>query len=359
MGTVGARGYLCEVPRGHSWQLRGGTAVVASALVMPAVTACADDEPKPRGWEVGLELDESEGALLSVWGDAADDVWAVGGQPGAVDAGGQATMVHFDGAAWSEHALPASLGDLPMLNWIYGVDGQLVTVGEGGVVLRSASGAGDDWTLEPTPTDVPLWGVWGPSAEDLWAVGGDATPNSGAPALLHYEGGSWVEVTVPDLDRNCDALFKVWGAGGDEVFAVGDAGIILRYDGVEWTQVPSGVSADLISLWGTGPDDIVAVGGRSNGTVLRWDGEAWSGDTLLGAPGLNGVWVGEDGEATVVGTLGFAARVPTTNDYEQEQSEAGPLVLHAVFGFDGGERFAVGGTLDRSPPLRGILVQSL
>lgn len=345
----------------HSGHVAGLRAA-SIAVTMMVLGGCPAEDPAPEGWTVAVELETDRGALLSAWGPEPDDIWAVGGQPGEVDAGGRATLLHFDGDDWSDAALGGDLdANTPMLNWIYGVDGTLVTVGEGGVILRSAAGDGGDWQVEASPTDLPLWGVWGAAADDLWAVGGDATPGTGNPVLLHRDAGGWARVDVPTLDRDCDALFKVWGAG-DRVFAVGDAGVILGRDpdtGV-WAQVSSGTTSDLISLWGTGPDDMVAVGGRSNGTLLRWNGERWSGGTLGGAPGLNGVWVDAGGRAHVVGTRGYAAHVEAGGAEPIElDSGAVPLVLHAVFGFgEGDEKVAVGGTLDRSPPLEGVLISA-
>ena len=37
-------------------------------------------------------------------------------------------------------------------------------------------------------------------------------------------------------------LSDVWGSGGSNVFAVGDAGTILRYDGSNWSAMSSGTS---------------------------------------------------------------------------------------------------------------------
>ncbi len=341
-------------------QQLGRSACVLAGLV--ALVSGCDPAPDPSPeteWEVGRTTDEDVGAYLSVWGSARTDVWALGGQPDTSQGDGFLALAHFDGTSWSD-ATPTGLGELPMQNWIYGVDGELWTVGERGVTLHSPGGSGDDWEMVPAPVDVPIWGVWGPAADDLWAVGGDATPGSGDPVLLHYTGGAWETVEVPELDRSCDALFKVWGTGPDQAFAVGDSGVILGWDGNTWAQVPSGTSSDLISLWGTGPDEIIAVGGRSNATVLRWDGSAWTSESLPGLPGLNGVWVDADGRATVVGILGKVATLePGTYEFAEEDSNAAPMVLHAAFGLEDGARFSVGGTLDRSPPLSGIIVQYL
>ena len=115
---------------------------------------------------------------------------------------------------------------------------------------------------------------------------------------------------------------------------------------------------DLISLWGTGPDDIVAVGGRDIGAIARFDGERWSAQDVGMLPGLNGVWMNDAGTAITVGSMGRAAVIAADGfEFQTVPSGAGLMVLHAVYGFADGTRYAVGGTLDRSPPLQGIIVE--
>jgi hypothetical protein len=315
------------------------------------ICGCEDpSEPQPARYELGLELGEDEGALMSVWGSGPERIFAVGGQPEA--AGETGILYSFDGSNWEAEALPDGT---PMLNWVYGAGDDVWLVGNLGTAMRGQPGG---WSATDTGSDQPLWGVWGGTGDDLWAVGGD--PFGDEPVLLHWDGQAWSSETIPDLDRDCASLFKVWGTAGDNVYAVGDAGVILHWQGDGWEQELSGTGSDLISLWGTGPDDIVVAGGRSNGTLARWDGESWTSQTLAGIAGLNGVWVDAAGEATVVGALGaVAVLAPGSFEFEFEDNPAGNQVLHAVFGLEDGSRVAVGGNLLDSPPWEGVLIQKL
>lgn len=320
-----------------------------------ALTGC-EREPSseaPDGvWEVALDADESLGTFLSVWGPASDDVWAVGGQTSSLSDPGDGTVMHFDGETWSEVELPP---DTPLLNWVHGLHAdEAWMVGNAGAALHLEGG---QWTAISTGVQVQLWGVWMAAPDDVWAVGGDPFEQDGAGALLHYDGSAWSSVELPPLDRASRALFKVWGTGPDDVFAVGDGGVILHFDGTSWTQQPSGTGNDLISLWGTGPNEIVAVGGRQVGTIARYDGSTWQVRDVGRIPGLNGVWVDAQGDAVLVGNRGFAVGLPAQSfEIEPQSTDAGLLVLHAVYGFEDGRRFAVGGSLDRSPPYVGIIV---
>jgi hypothetical protein len=75
------------------------------------------------------------------------------------------------------------------------------------------------------------------------------------------------------------------------VFAVGDGGTILRWDGHGWTAASSGVTADLMGVWGSGAAaDVYAVGSSDGkGVILRFDGAGWK--TVYSGPArLRGVW---------------------------------------------------------------------
>lgn len=327
-----------------------GIGLVALCTVASACPASPNDDAQ---WEVGLDADEDVGALMSVWGPSPDDVYVVGGQPATSADGGFGVMFHFDGRDWSRVSLPA---DTPMLNWVFGSDEQVVAVGEAGTVLRSRDGGQSFESFGPAGITDPLWGVWGPSDDELWAVGGD--PFVPTSQLLHYRNGSWTELSLPALDRPEGSLFKVWGTDAEHVWVVGDAGIVLSYDGQAWQQQLAGTTSDLVSLWGTGPNEVAAIGGRANGTLARFDGSSWSSEVLAGLPGLNGMWMGGDGAALIGGVFGTLAELPAgSSTFERLEFSVNPLVIHAVYGFDDGSRFAVGGSLDRSPPYIGVIAQ--
>jgi len=69
-------------------------------------------------------------------------------------------------------------------------------------------------------------------------------------------------------------LRDVWGVDNENVFAVGDEGTILHYDGVSWERMNSGTTADLWGVWGCGPQSVYAAG--ENGTLLIFNGTNWT-----------------------------------------------------------------------------------
>ena len=61
-------------------------------------------------------------------------------------------------------------------------------------------------------------------------------------------------------------LYDVWGSNND-VYAVGNSGTILHYDGSSWSAMSSGTTNILYGVWGSSNNDVYAVGGV--GTILR------------------------------------------------------------------------------------------
>lgn len=190
-----------------------------------------------------------------------------------------------------------------------------------------------------------LLGVWSDGAE-YWIAGG-ARGDSGGVVLrgrdvLRYE-------PIP----SGPALWWIWGHG-DQRWAVGEAGRVLRFDGRTWgvepTQLPD--SAVLWGVWGSGPDDLWAVGGSPRpggpkGIVLRSSGDgAWRqlDDAVLPDTNLYKAWGSGPNDVHLVGEAGVALRwdgatlrrVPTATDD----------LIFTVHGRAGGLVLAVGGTMN-------------
>ncbi len=66
--------------------------------------------------------------------------------------------------------------------------------------------------------------------------------------------------------------FRDLWADGEQLWAVGEGGRAVHFDGLSWTEWDTGTDQDLHSVEG-GPSGIWAVG--DNGTIVHFDGEAW------------------------------------------------------------------------------------
>jgi hypothetical protein len=333
---------------GSSGDATGATATSSAASTGDESTTGGGED----GWHIALEVGENVGAFYSVWGTSTDALYVVGGQPlgGGASVG---AMFRHAGGEWTQVDVPEGAGKL---NWVTGVGDARFVVGDLGTILRRT---GDDdatpWALEGCDTVLPLWGVWGAADDDVWVVGGDGFMRP--PVLCHWDGAQWSEGVLPEPSFETFALFKIWGAAADDIWAVGDDGWLVHYDGIAWTEVPSGTDFDLIALWGTGPDEILAVGGRASAMLVRRDAAAWTPSAADALLGLNGIWMDQDGTSWVVGVMGTAGRVaPGATEIVVEDPDT-LLTLHATFSAEGERLFAVGGSIDAAPPFVGVIVE--
>ncbi len=115
------------------------------------------------------------------------------------------------------------------------------------------------------------------------AVHLSCSPGPTVPPSPVTDTDGWTLVTPKPLYQNLNA---VYAATRHDVWAVGDGGTIVRFDGWNSQIVPSGTSGRLCGIHGTGPSDIYAVGYR---TILHFDGTRWT-TALRPDADLRGVW---------------------------------------------------------------------
>ena len=229
------------------------------------------------------------GRGFGIWGFDADDVWAIGwlGQIGNYDGNdvvlsGVSIFIE-DRTFESGYAL---WGMTPATMIGVGVDG--------GIIKRTDDGS--TFQIVESHTSVDLSDLWGNADDDIYAVGEYGT-------ILHYDGSNWDKISaVPTIQ----SLNGVWGTGADDIFAVGDFGTILHYDGSVWNAQYAGTTEHLTDVFGLGPSQVFAVG--FNGTILRYDGVKWDPDMSNTTASLEGVW-GNDDTVWAVGDEGVIVQL--------------------------------------------------
>ena len=225
---------------------------------------------------------------MDVWGSSASDVYVVGNA---------AKVLHYDGTTWSlmtsglSNMLPDVWGASPRDIFAVSWDGTIVHFD--GVSWRSMG--------SPAPS-ASLYGVWGTSASDVYAVGG--LPY--AAAAFHYDGTSWSEIST-GVTRSIEA---VWGVSGADIYAAGVDGNVFHYDGTSWTRVAFDVPIHVNEIWGSSATDIYFAGADSldHATVLHYDGTTWR---LMRSPipyALGGIWGAPTGEVFATGDKGTIVR---------------------------------------------------
>ncbi len=101
----------------------------------------------------------------------------------------------------------------------------------------------------------------------------------------------------PQSSQTTVQLNAVWGSSARDVWAVGAYGTVMHYDGTAWSAGTSGTEEHLFGVWGVSPSDVWAVG--YNGTIIHYDGNTWGSqdsggtDILLDVGGTSAtdVWV--------------------------------------------------------------------
>ncbi len=112
-------------------------------------------------------------------------------------------------------------------------------------LLFACGPGGPEWIRAEVPTTQSLHTIHGTSATDVYAVGNLGT-------LLHYDGTTWKA-----LDAGGPAnLMGVWAASPSEVWVVGGSGTVLRGNHQRFTPVAGAPKASFTKVWGTAPDDV-------------------------------------------------------------------------------------------------------
>ena len=229
----------------------------------------------------------TEKTLYGVWWASKNEAFAVG------DKG---LILHFNGEAWTV----MNSGTTLRLRAIWGASASDVfAVGETGTILHYD---GSSWKKMTCPTPLTVQGIWGNSGTDVYAVGGaSASDTSIGSFIIHYDGRQWT--TQADLITP-ERFHGVWGEG-DTVFAAGEAGAIFFSDtaGTAWSGMNSKTVETFRGLWGLSDTDVYAVG--DYGTILQYDGSAWqpmsSGTNLR----LFSIWGSSQKSIYAVGDAGL------------------------------------------------------
>ena len=146
-----------------------------------------------------------------------------------------------------------------------------------------------------------------------------------------------------------DDLEDVWTAGPNETWAVGECGTIMRWDGTAWTVQTGQWNDGWKALWGANPTDsrdlwIVGTGGR----IARHDGRTWFRIPSPTSETLHDVWGASASDVWAVGDAGTILRWNGTT-WRTVPSPTTDVLL-AVWGTGPNDVWAVGG-LPRFPTM--------
>jgi hypothetical protein len=308
-----------EVPSGTTGVIRALWASGPNDVWVSVVEDEDEDHPKPsvRRWngEQWLTLPSVHGEVHALWGRGPGDVWA---------AGERGLLAHWTGLSWAQ--VPGTDRDYPFSSvrgsssgdlWIGGYllwrfDGErmhpqefdtfqaygfgaiaihgdkpLLAVGQEGVLLRPWEG--ERWDVQVARPRFDFKDVWVNSPTQAWATRSDGL-------LSRWDGTSWRQ--VPDLDPM--ALYGVSGSSASDVWVVGrslrdDKALIVHFDGRGWRQWAFGTAERFTDVWALDANTAWVVEGSGN--IYRWRRGEWNLDStqkhvLLGVHGSSedNVW---------------------------------------------------------------------
>jgi len=175
--------------------------------------------------------------------------------------------------------------------------------------VLDTSGKGIQWIRSKGFTFETVYGLWGPSANELWLIGDNRPQGSQIARVLHgtRESVASADFTWTQVDSKATTRLRgLWGSSANDVWVVGDNGTIRHFDAnaTEAEIVESTTRSNLNAVWGSGPNDIWVVG--DSGTILHFDGNSWSESVaafLVGRkkPELYGIWGSGPDDVWIVG----------------------------------------------------------
>ncbi len=312
--------------------------------VLLFIASCGDDGPEEEArWQLLGEKRPS--SLLAVWASSLSDVWVVGGREGA---GMGPSVFHYDGVTWSK----LDTGQVNVDLWqVFGfADGTVFMAGSNGTILRYRNGAFEKLSTPATDT---VFGLWGSSPDDVWAVGGQT---AGRGFAWRFQGTSFEPVAGLPAELAMGTVWKVTGRAADDVWMSCARGLVLHWDGQTLSNERiGGMEENLFSIGCHAGRCVSAGSNLANGVLYQNDGQGWTSKV----PTNDGpVWRGVTpmGEhAYVVGAFGAVIRLDGgrwVSDPHGLTTES----LHAAWADADGNLFAVGGKFDRALTIDGVLI---
>ncbi|MDH3328700.1 MAG: hypothetical protein OEM01_05650 [Desulfobulbaceae bacterium] len=166
----------------------------------------------------------------------------------------------------------------------------------------------------------------------------DPPPSLTPPAGTTWQGNSGRKWSVV-FQLAGTSLNSIWGSSGTDIFAVGDSGTVLHFDGKSWNEENTGTSTDLYGVWGASAARVYAVG--ESGLVLHYDGENWS--TTFPVPDtLHTAWCGSNSTCLAAGqnTSILAGTDPLSWSPDYSGDAIGSL--HGIWGSSESDLYVVG-----------------
>jgi len=287
----------------------GPSGQAGSATSSPSLPASPSAAATAGAWRIDPSPSPSNDNYLNgVACTSSNNCWAVGYYYNANKGSGEKTLIeHWNGLSWNVVAAPdpmwgdhlsgvacASVVDCWAVGGVFG--------GFSNTVIEHWNG--ESWLAVLPPFTVDggsLNGVTCVSASDCWAVGYHAVSESSGTLIEHWDGGGWTIVpSEPYYGLNglntlnavsCLSAVDCW-AVGEIVYRQSTTSVMEHWNGTSWVALtvspPEEVGSDLADVSCVSPEDCWAVGGTLGdqvGHFDHWNGTSW---TMVAEPALPG-----------------------------------------------------------------------
>lgn len=298
--------------------------ITADAADSPKVVELVQEATKqPLRW-MKMVTETSED-LKCVWGRSAKNIFAVGEN---------GLILHYNGNidnTWAKMTSNVSND----LRGVWGTDNKAFAVGNGGIILCYDGNVDNNvWMKMASNTSKDLFGIWGDSEKNIFAVGDSGT-------ILYYNGSSWTK--MPSVSFY--PLYGVWGSSKTDVFAVGgnwNSSVILNYDNTgisqNWTEMLVSGADIPYGVWGASKDNVFAVG--NSGTILRYSGNICNEMDSGTSEYLRMVWGSSEESVFAVGMDGIILHYD--GSVWEKIASGISEDLYGIWGTSEGDMFAVG-----------------
>ena len=225
-----------------------------------------------RAWTVVPSPKISYSGLSAIAAVSGRNIWAVGGVDTA------ALVEHWDGKSWRTTKIDPLVQDTARLGDVTAItEADVWAVGKTGQTPQKPFAAhwnGRGWkTLVPFPA-LPghLDAVAASSGHSVWAVGGSLQRG----LAVRWDGREWKATRVPRTGY-AEWLSGLAVSSSRDVWAVSWGGALLHWDGGRWLEVAHWTHpgnpdiTQLNAVAASAADDLWAVGYEA---ILHWDGRA-------------------------------------------------------------------------------------
>lgn len=141
-------------------------------------------------------------------------------------------------------------------------------------------------------------------AEDIWctsmwksAEGRHFLCDTFGVCYWQRDDGTFASQRVADK-----VLHHIWGLHGRAVYAIGEDGTCLRFNGETWINMSEGLDGQIYAISGLSENDLYVAGNR--GLLAHWNGEKWNRIDLAIDAAWRGLKVTESGRHYVCGLGG-------------------------------------------------------